>query len=233
MRTRVRRSDEGAALVVVCGLLLVVSTLSAATLLSVSTESKIAAAFQLGVEGRHAADAAAELALVDLGATVDWNTVLDGTVRSSFTDGPPTGPRTLGGVRVDLSAARHVLNCGHAAACTDADLDLVTAERPWGPNNPRWQLYAYGPLGGASAAGDQASRFYVAVFVADDPSETDGNPLRDAAGPTDPGRDVVWVRAEAYGPSGARRAVELIVARTVVGAAAVPSLRVASWRRVS
>ena len=73
--------------------------------------------------------------------------------------------------------------------------------------------------------------FYLAVLVADDPAETDGNPLADGPGP---GFGVVMLRAEAFGPGGTHAAVEQTLAR--VGAdelTDIPDLhgvRVVSWR---
>jgi hypothetical protein len=58
------------------------------------------------------------------------------------------------------------------------------------------------------------SPFYVVVMVADDPSENDGNPLQDGVADTNPGRGVIGMRAEAFGPFGAHKAVELTIART-------------------
>jgi len=221
------------ALLTVMALLLVVSTLGAAVLLSSSTESRIAFFFRTGLEARHAADAAAERALLDLIAEPDWSLVLSGAVRSRFVDGLPSGPRSPGyGVQLVLDEVRNLVNCGHAVICSDAELDAVTAARPWGANNPRWQLYAYAPLALLLPSGVE-SRSYAVVLVGDDPAETDGNPLRDAAGVTDPGHGIVLVRAEAFGPGGARRAVELTVARVMRGSPAGPAVRILGWRTVS
>ncbi len=54
--------------------------------------------------------------------------------------------------------------------------------------------------------------FYIVVLVADDPAESDGDPLRDATGLT-PGAGVLRLRSEAFGPAGAHHVVEGIVAR--------------------
>jgi hypothetical protein len=54
---------------------------------------------------------------------------------------------------------------------------------------------------------DIDSSMYVAVWVADDPAEVDGNPLSDENG-------TLTLHAEAYGPSGTRKVVEVTVART-------------------
>jgi hypothetical protein len=76
----------------------------------------------------------------------------------------------------------------------------------WGPNNPQWQVYAYGPLSAILPDGVD-SPVYVAVFVADDPSETDNNPQNDTNG-------VLTLHAEAWGAGGSRKVVEVTIART-------------------
>lgn len=225
--------EDGVALLTTVAVLLVVSAVSAALLLSSSTDARIASAFQAGLEGRHAADAAAERALLDLAGTPDWSAALDGSVRSPFVDGPPSGARSLGqGARVDLDQIRNLNNCGHAGACTDAELDAVTAERPWGSNNPRWQLFAYGQLAQMSTLSRTRDGFYVVVLVADDAGETDGQPAQDAASAADPGHGIIVLRAEAFGPTGARHAVELTVERRVLGSPGTGTVRVLAWKRV-
>jgi hypothetical protein len=58
------------------------------------------------------------------------------------------------------------------------------------------------------------SPFYVVVMAGDDPSENDGDPLKDGSVATNPGSGVMTLRAEAFGPRGVRKAVELTIART-------------------
>jgi hypothetical protein len=48
----------------------------------------------------------------------------------------------------------------------------------------------------------------VIVLVADDPSENDGDPLRDGTTTNNPGLDRLAVRAESLGPRGAHQAIE-------------------------
>lgn len=183
--------------------------------LTTSTESMIAGNHRGGGEGLYAADAALERAMQDLLTIQDWNTVLAGQARSGFIDGEPTGTRRLpDGTSLDLDQVVNMTRCGSVAACTDADMDRLTAERPWGPNNPRWQPFAYGPLDALLPTGTIDSPYYVIVFVGDDPSETDDNPLVDGTGATNPGSGVLSLRAEAYGPQGARSVVYATVART-------------------
>ena len=160
----------------------------------------------------YAADAAVELAARDLSQLDDWSAALSGHAVSAFTDGAASGTRAVpGGGTVDLTEATNRLNCGNTAPCTAAEMDANSRERPWGPNNARWQLYAYGPLRNIVQFARPAD-CYVLVWVADDGRETDADPLTDG-GEDEPGHGLLRLRAEAYGASGARRAVEAEVAR--------------------
>src|SRR5688572_15523491 len=95
----------------------------------------------------YAADAAIELAARDLAMIEDWSVALSGGSRSRFVDGPEGGLRAIpGGGVVDLTAATNFLNCGKATPCSPAQMDANSKERPWGVNNARWRLYAYGPF---------------------------------------------------------------------------------------
>jgi len=85
---------------------------------------------------------------------------------------------------------------------------------------PAWQLFASGRLPSMLAGGIANPDVYVAVWVADDESETDGNPLVDENG-------TIVVLAHAYGRGRVRRAIETTIGRTPAG------IRVLSWREVS
>ncbi|MGE5245938.1 MAG: hypothetical protein ACM3SQ_17075 [Betaproteobacteria bacterium] len=210
-------SDHGAALVVALLAMLLMSALGVAIVLITMSETLIAGRFSHTHEALDAADAAVERAAGDLLTVPDWNPLLDGSVRSGFVDGAPDGTRTTdAGTVVNLSAIRNVANCGHPASCTAAEMDASTAERPWGTNNPRWQLYAYGPLEDLLPTPDIESPFYVVVMIGDDPAETDGDPLHDGIGSRNPGAGVIALRAEAFGPRGVHQVVEMTVARVGV-----------------
>jgi hypothetical protein len=213
-------------MVIVIALLVMVllSVVGAALIVVSSSETAVAANFRNAHEALYAADAAAERAIGDLAATADWTQVLSGTVRSSFADGLPSGTRTRQGVEVDLDEAVNLANCGKATSCTDAEMDAVTSERRWGPNNPRWRLFAFGPLNGLLPAGRIDSPFYGIVLVGDDPSETDNDPQQDGSAGR-PGSGVVLLRAQAAGPASAYSAVQLTIGRTVRG-----NVRVISWQ---
>src|SRR5206468_2152029 len=136
--------------------------------------------------------------------------------------------RTLAdGSTIDLEHVVNLADCGRTQPCTDADMDAVTGERPWGRNNPRWQLYAYGRLMDLLPNQSVDSPYYVTVMVGDDPSETDAKPLEDGADMA--GAGILALRAEAFGPRDVHRSVEMTVARPATGQ---PGLRVLSWREV-
>lgn len=181
----------------------------------------------------HAADALLELAARDLLLQEDWDAVLDGRARGGFLDGEPSGSRFVpGGGTIDLTAATNQLNCGRPAACSDAHMNATSKERPWGTNNARWRLYAYGPLGKIVQFARPAD-CYVCVWVADDGREEDGDPEADAPDGM-PGHGTLRLRAEAFGPAGARRALEAEVVRQCTGPAEScrPRIRVQSWTEV-
>ena len=195
--------------------MLLMSTLGTAVILTTSTESVIAVNFRNAQEGLYAADASLELAIADLDAQPDWNAVLDGQTPSVFVDGPPLGSRRLSDdAPLDLGQMVTVLN---------------SAQRPWGPNNPVWRLFVYGPLSALFPDHPIDSAFYVVVMVADDPAENDDDPLRDGHTAENAGSGVLVLRAEAFGPRGTHQAVEATIARP---ATQPLGARLLSWRQV-
>jgi hypothetical protein len=210
---------------------MLLAALGSALVMATITERGIAAAHQRGSEAFYAADGAAEYAIEELGALADWTLALDGTARSSFLDGAPSGTRVLprGGL-IDLTVLTNSLRCGRTTACTSAQMDASTSERPWGANNPRWELFACGRFD-ALPADPIRSSAYVVVWIGDDPAERDNLPLVDgqtnADGTTNGGAHVVVLVVQAYGAAGSRRAVELTVARQPSGA-----VRLQAWREL-
>ena len=207
---------------------LLMSALGAALVLTTSSDALIAANFRNAQEGMYAADAALERAIADLGTLADWNAVLDGSASSAFVDGTPGGVRSLAdGSSLDLDQTLNVMNCRKVTACSASDLTANTAQRPWGANNPVWRLFAYGALSSLLSPHTIESAYYVIVMIADDPSENDDDPLRDGQGPTNRGTGVLSLRAEAFGPRGARQVIEVTVARPGEEGYGI---RVLSWR---
>jgi hypothetical protein len=219
--TRRVRDEQGVALIISLMALLLMSALGLALMMNTTTETKIAGNFREGHEAMYAADAAVERVMQDLLTVPDWNKVLDGSTTSSFIDGQPFGQRDMGnGQTLDLTEATNMLRCGKTTTCSDADMNALTDERPWGLNNPRWQPYAYGPITDMIPTGTVNSMMYVVVWVADDPAENDNDPVKDGGDPayTDPdgnlGKGVMSLIAHAYGPGGVRKVIEVTVGRT-------------------
>jgi hypothetical protein len=206
--------EDGVALVLALMTLLLLSAIALALVLITSTEIAVASNYRDAQVVLSAADAALERETGELLAQSDWDAVLAGVARSTFADGPPGGSRQVpGGGAINLGEVLNLANCGKAAGCAIADLDRVTADRPWGPNNPRYVLFAYGPAALLSASIVPAPRVYLVVMVADDPTENDADPLRDGLTADNPGRGILTVRAEAFGAGGAHKAIEATVAR--------------------
>jgi hypothetical protein len=225
--TRLLCREEGLAIFAAMLASMILFALGAALVLLTIAETGTAASFVRSSEAVYAADAIAERVLPELARVQDWTAILNGSRRSAIVDGAPDGTRPLvDGSRISLAEIVNLADCGQATACSSEQMDAVTTERPWGRNNPRWQLYAYCPLQSLLPAGAAASSFYVLVLVGDDGAENDGNPEVDGGPPLDgaalnPGGGGLLLRAEAFGPGGAHGAVELAIRRSV---------RVLSWR---
>jgi Tfp pilus assembly protein PilX len=214
LRTRAR-SERGAALLVALMSMLLLTALGLALVLTTSTETMIAGNFRDSQEALYSADAVIERAMQDLLTVPDWNTVLSGATTSAFIDGAPSGARQLAnGASLDLSQVVNMANCGKVESCSVTEMNTSTRERPWGVNNPRYQLYAYGPINDLLPTGTINSPFYVVLMVADDAAETDGDPVHDGSTLDNPGTGVLTLRAEAFGPGGAHKVIETTVART-------------------
>jgi Tfp pilus assembly protein PilX len=213
--------EHGVALVIALFCMLLMMALGMSLMSTTMTETRIAGNYTGGTEALYAADAAVERVMQDLLTVPDWNNILNGTLQSSFVDGPPNTARVLpDGTTLNLGEATNMVRCGKTTACTDAQMDAISDERPWGPNNPRWQIYAYGAMENMLPTDTINSNMYVVVWVADDPSENDNLPTQDGKAPIagtgsdNPGRGVLAMLAHAYGPQGVRRVIEVTVART-------------------
>jgi len=210
------RDEHGIAMIIAMMAMLLMSALGIALVLTTSSETMIASNFSNSSEALYAADAAVERSMEDILTVPDWNKLLDGSAQSAFVDGPPSGVRTLpDGSTIDLTQAINMANCGKVTTCSSADMDAPTPERPWATNNPRWKLYSYAKLKDLLPTTDTInSSYYIVVMVADDPSENDDDPSKDGASDTNPGSGVIAMRAEAFGPRGAHKVIELTLART-------------------
>jgi hypothetical protein len=219
MGRRSLRDERGVALIVALMAVLLLTALGLALVLTTSSETMIAGNFSTAQEGLYAADAGVERAMQDLLTVPDWNTILTGNTTSAFIDGGAAGVRNLpGGGTIDLTQVLNMANCGKLTTCSVTDMNAVTRERPWGTNNPRWQLYAYGNMNDMIPTGTVNSPYYVVVMVADDPSDAPpvppGTPPVLDNDPTKDSNGALTMRAEAFGPGHSHKVIEVTVART-------------------
>jgi hypothetical protein len=194
--------EEGSALIVALLATTLLLVMGSALALVAQTESAIAATSVLDAQTLSAAEAALRHATADLEELPDWTTALSGAAVSPLTDGASAAIRTVGRTVIDLTALGATLNASAAAL-------------PFGANNPQWTLFLWGPGQRLLAPGVWAG--YVAVWIADDPMETDDNPQLDGGGLDQRGRGVMRLRAEAFDTLGAHRIVEATAVRLVSG----------------
>ena len=172
---------------------MLLTALAVSLVLLTSSETLLTANYRNSHEALYAADAAIERVVQDLLAVAQWNDILGSGMQSSFTHGA-TSVTLPDGTNIDVTRERDRLQ---------AETDAADV---WGTNDPVWRIYAYGPMSQMLPEGIETDA-YVMVLVGDDPSETDGDPTAD-------GNGVLTLHAEAWGSAGARKIVEVTVART-------------------
>ena len=89
-----RPRERGVAAVIAVVAVALMSLLGMSLVLNTRSEMAVAANFRNAQEGLYAVDAVLERAIIDLAETADWTPVLDGTLRSTFVDGAPSGTRS-------------------------------------------------------------------------------------------------------------------------------------------
>lgn len=188
-----------ALLVVVClsGIGLGMATASSAER-QISANARGAAAIGL------AASAVVEGVIGEVAAAPSWSPLVSGAQASIFN----------GGSHQVMTPSKTPLNLDMITAEIQSDTASTFAS---GANTPVWRLFGFGPLTTLAGlpAGDSGA--YVAVWVADDPSDNDGNPSADANG-------VIMLHGEAFGYGASRAAADVVLKRTAAGP------RVLSWR---
>ena len=128
-------------------------------------------------------------------------------MQSALIDGPDDNAEDGAGRR-----PRSLLCCGTNTATGQLQALTDTANL-WGANNPQWKLFAYAPLKDMLPERRDRQPEYIAVWVADDPADSidgvnpDGDPLVDSNG-------TLTLHAEAFGPTGTHKVIEVTVART-------------------
>jgi len=208
-RPRRDRDDAGSALVVALLASMLLAALGQGLVLLTNTDHAIAANYHAGIDTAYAADGALARVLPELRRTPDWSPVLAGAVRSSFTDGTHS-PVLPTGETIDLDQLTAILQSR-------------SASEPWGANNSVWRLYAWGPV--ERLATTSRSRAYLAVWVADDPAEIDGNAGADT-------NRTIRVLAQAFGPNRSRRSIAATVGARESDRGEEFRPRIWSWREV-
>jgi hypothetical protein len=203
--------DDGVALLAALLALTLLHAVGIGLVMVSTTDYLVARSRRASVEARYAASAMLERAIGDLESLPDWSPALAGLTRSAFLDGT-TRPTLPSGVVVDLDAVTATLQ-------SESD-----ASSRRGADNPRWTLFASGPLPRLAGSPVAAGASYLAAWVADDLTEFDGLPSVDA-------NRTISVRAVAFGPDTARAEAAATLAVVDDGAGGT-SVRVLSWREI-
>ena len=203
-------NQHGTALIMALMSTMLLTALAAAVIMVTTTETRIASNYATGRKRSTRADAAVERVVQDLLLIPRWNDVLSGAAAFEL------HRRRCDGVRQALPSGGSAVLCSGAncaANTATGQLQATTdAQGNWGANNPQVEALRVGTAVGHAAGRRIDSPMYVAVWVATirptaRPDDADGNPLVDTNG-------VLTLHAEAYGPSGTRKTVEVTIART-------------------
>ena len=138
-------------------------------------------------------------ALDEAMAAADWTPLIDGAARSAWVDGLPAGARPVGdGTAITWPRSSISRAVRRAPSCAASDLATVTADRPWGANNPRWTRTRTARSASLLAPGAIDAPHYVVVLAGNGPSAA-----------------LLALRAEAFGPRGAHAVVETTVGQRI------------------
>jgi hypothetical protein len=200
MRARSWIADEtGAALIMAILIATLLGAIGAVLITSATTDTALSASARHVQEVTHGAEAGLELALHDLATVADWSAILSAPPsnrESMFVDGAtrPIGPDGRALDLADLTVSRQ------------RESDTRDGSDRFGADTPQWRLYLHMPLTDVLTSPRVTFPVYLVVWVADDGTDGDDDPSRDANG-------VVLVHAEAHGADGSRRAFEATVVK--------------------
>jgi hypothetical protein len=183
--------EDGAALLIALLTTMIVAAFGVAVILTSDVETRVVADFSRTLDAREAAAAAIDAAVTALEPAIDWTAALTGGLTAPLD--ASLRVTTPAGVAIDLDASRRDLQ---------AEMDAIAAGAM---NRPVWRLFASGTLASVMGFAPADTRAYVAVWIADDWREADGDPQVDTNG-------IVILRAEAWGLAGAFRAVDVTMA---------------------
>jgi hypothetical protein len=227
--------ERGVALIITVLALGMFSAIGMGLVLASSVDRLSGSNHRDGIAAAYAAEAAVQLTIKEMAAVADWSSAFDGSRASPFNDGPPGVRQVPFGPAINLAVLTNELTCGRATDCTDARIRSSTTERPWGANNPQWQVFLSSRASALVTLPPRNADVYLVVWVGDDAAERDDDRLRDGSGPDGEGRHVARIRAMAFGPAATRAAIDAVIARrceTIAGTESCePGIRVQSWRR--
>jgi hypothetical protein len=170
---------RGSALLVVVVLVGTMTLLAGTLAMHVLIDWRMTSHHRRADQAMLAADSAMVLAADELGRVPAWTDALTGSVTSDYRDGPLVVPLEAGGA-VDLVAL-------------GAALQARSEARTVGPDRPQWRLWLWGDLAALVPLDAPGPWPAVAVWVADDEGDGDGQPLADT-------NSTVRLQAVAFGP---------------------------------
>ena len=203
--------EHGAALLLALIAVALIAAVAGSLVVSTSADLVIAGNYRASIETAYAAEAAVERTIGALAAMADWGAVLappPANTIAPFDDGAAAA-KAPDGRALSMPA---LTTARQAASAT------VYGPVEFGPDSPVWRLFGHAPIDRILPTGLIAPPGYVLVWVADDGGDGDGDPSKDANGQ-------LLVYADAYGVSGARRGLEVAIAR-----AGPAGVRVLSWK---
>jgi hypothetical protein len=206
-----RDAERGAALFLALVTTALITAIAASLIVTTSTDMMIAGSYRASAEAMYGVEAAVERAVGELAAVPDWSAVLaapPSNLLASFDDGAATvaAPDGKSLSMPTLTSARQALS------------NAVYGSAQFGADSPVWRLYAHAALRSILPPAMIAPPGYILVWVADDGGDGDGDPAKDSNGQ-------LLVYGDAYGVAGARRGLEVAIAR-----AAPTAIRVLSWK---
>lgn len=210
---RRHRDEAGAALLLAIVSIALITAVAVAVVVSTATDTLISGSYRTSQEGLYAAEAGVERAMAELAGTPDWSPVLaaaPGNLSASFSDTTAAAKAPDG----------RTLSMPALTAARQAASNAVFGPAVFGADSPSWRLYAHASLHDLVPPALVAPPSYVVVFAADDGADADGDPTKDSNGR-------LLLYAEAYGVAGARRAIQVAVARVLPG-----QIRVVAWNDV-
>lgn len=213
------RGENGSALACALMVIALIATLGGAVVLIVNADGMISVNYRSAQHAMYAADAGVERAIGALRGVADWRTVVGAVgATADFDDGDEDARvRLADGTILDLARLTALRQ-----ANTDASFGAFA-------NRPRWRLFVHAPFDRMLPRGSGVNPEYIAVWLADDPDESDGDPMHDS-------NDQLVLHAEAYGLRGGWWRIDVLIGRECVGnetdpaGAASGAIRVLSWR---